>query len=120
MSMPPNSAPTSATHRFSAGPSATSSARPVARTPVWDKAATVALTSSVLRAHIATLAPSAAKWSAIARPMPFVAPVTSAFFPARPRSMHLLLALRDEPRLRDTGADGIFWIDEVAEPHAAA
>jgi NAD(P)-dependent dehydrogenase (short-subunit alcohol dehydrogenase family) len=41
--------------------------------------ATVATTSAALPAHSATSAPTAANLSAIARPMPMLPPVTTAF-----------------------------------------
>ena len=91
-SMPPSAAALADTHAASAGPSATSSARPKAWTPVAFSAATVASTSSALRAQTETLAPSAAKASATARPMPLVPPVTRARLPLSPRSMSVLLA----------------------------
>ena len=55
------------------------------------RALTVSATSPALRAQIATSAPSAARCSATARPMPLVPPVTRAFSPLKPRSMMLLL-----------------------------
>ena len=64
-----SAAAASATQAFNAGPSDTSTAAPVALTPVAARAATVAATSSALRAQIATSHPSAASVSAIARPI---------------------------------------------------
>ena len=54
---------------------------------------TAALTPSASRAQIATEHPSASSVSAIARPSPFVAPVTSAFFPLSPKSILFLFLL---------------------------
>ena len=87
ISRPPSSRAASASHDFSAGPSATSSARPVAFTPLAVRASSAAATSPSLRAHIAMSEPSSAMRSAIARPMPLVPPVMSAFLPCRPKSI---------------------------------
>ncbi len=54
---------------------------------------TAALTPSASLAQIATEHPSARRVSAIARPSPFVAPVTSALFPLSPKSIFFLLVL---------------------------
>src|SRR5258706_404545 len=87
MSMPPNSLPTLPTQAFRAGPSATSRLLPLAFTPFSRSAATALLTSAALRAQIATSAPSLASVCAMARPMPLVPPVTTAFSFLSPRSM---------------------------------
>src|SRR6185437_15270160 len=71
----------------SAAASVTSNALPHAGTPFSAIARTAAATSSALRAHSATLAPSLANISAIARPMPLLPPVITTFFPFNPRSM---------------------------------
>src|SRR3954452_4676261 len=86
-STPPSSPAAVSIHCFSAGASATSIAAPHDLTPFAASAFTALPTSSGLRAQMATLAPSAAKSSAIARPMPLLPPVTSAFLPFNPRSM---------------------------------
>src|ERR1700722_17989805 len=84
---PPSSPAASSTHCFNAAGSATSSALPHDLPPSAANALTALPTSSALRAHIATLAPSAANRSAIASPMPLLPPVTSAFLPFNPRSI---------------------------------
>src|SRR5262245_36927685 len=75
------------------------------------------------RAAIATCTPSAASPLAMARPMPWLAPVTRAVFPARCRSTMLAFsagkktpkrALRERPCERQ--ANNHF--DEIAPPHA--
>src|SRR6185312_11899193 len=63
-------------------PSAAASLPPRARA-----SATAASRSAAVRAHITTRTPSAARPSAIARPIPRLAPVTSATFPAIPSSI---------------------------------
>src|SRR5690242_889588 len=87
VSMPPSLAAAPSTHAFNAVASATSIGSPQALTPLAASVLTAFPTSSALRAQIATLAPSSAKSSAIASPMPLVPPVTSTFFPFSPRSM---------------------------------
>ena len=59
--------------------------------PRWLRSATAFSTPSASRAQIATEAPSSSSVSAMARPMPFVEPVTMAFLPVSPRSMTQLL-----------------------------
>ena len=59
-------------------------AAPIVLPPI---ASTASVTASSSRAQIATRAPSAVSFSAIARPIPRVAPVTIARLPFRPRSM---------------------------------
>src|SRR6266700_254114 len=86
-SIPPNSAAAPSTHACKAAGSATSSALPQALTPFAAKTFTTLPTSSALRAQIATLAPSSAKSSAIASPIPLLPPVTRTFFPFSPRSI---------------------------------
>jgi hypothetical protein len=81
MSMPPSSSPAAVIQAFRASPSMMSTEAPVAFTPVAAKAATASFTWSALRAQTATLAPSAARVSAIARPMPRVPPRMTAFGP---------------------------------------
>ena len=80
-SSPPRVSAASETHALSAAPSATSTARPKARTPFSSIALAVAFTSASVRAQKATSAPSSAKQSTIARPIPLVPPVTSARLP---------------------------------------
>src|SRR3982074_1936969 len=87
VSIPPSLPAASSTHRFNAAASATSIAPPHDLPPFAANAFTTLPTSSALRAHMATLAPSAANSSAIASPMPLLPPVTSALFPFNPRSM---------------------------------
>ena len=53
-------------------------------------ASTAASRAALFLAITATLAPSAARVSAIAKPMPLLPPVTTAFDPAKPRSIVLL------------------------------
>src|SRR3954469_23624755 len=125
MSSPPSSVAASTTQAVSASPSATSSARPDALMPRARNAATVASTSPALRAQIATSVPSAAKCSAMARPMPLVPPVTRAFFAASPRSMivafpRVLSRSRCKVLFRNCSADGIFRVNEVVEPDLSA
>ena len=86
-SRPPRVSAASTTQALSAAPWRTSRARPNARTPISSTALAVAMTSASVRAQKATSAPSTAKASTIARPMPFVPPVTSARLPCRRRSM---------------------------------
>src|SRR5712671_7975268 len=87
VSMPPNSAAAPSIQPFSAAGSATSIALPHALTPFSERLLTTLPTSSALRAQIATLAPSSANSSAIARPMPLLPPVTSTLLPFNPRSI---------------------------------
>src|SRR5438552_18898313 len=94
VSMPPNSAAAPSTHVFNATGSATSIALPHALTPFTANAFTTLPTSSALRAQIATLAPSAAKSSATASPIPLLPPVTSTFFPLSPRSIAASVRVR--------------------------
>ena len=82
MSMPPSSSAASPIQAFSTGPSMMSTDFPVALTPDLASAATASATWSALRAQTATFAPSAARVSAIARPMPRVPPRMTAFLPA--------------------------------------
>src|SRR5439155_190108 len=66
----------------------TSTRRPTASgLPSSRNARTVSSRVDWVRPKIATLAPSAAKHSAVARPMPPVPPLTTAAAPRRPRSM---------------------------------
>src|ERR1051325_2879579 len=82
----------------------TSHAAPVALTPNPSSSRTVCFTSSTLRAPTQTFKPSRASASAIARPMPFVPPVTTAAFPlystASPRLHLLFQKLVDDFRIR--------------------
>src|ERR1700722_12998425 len=87
ISTPPSSAAAPSIHCFSAVGSATSVGLPQTLTPLSCRALTTLLICSACRAQIATLAPSAANRSAIARPIPLLPPVTSAFLPFSPRSM---------------------------------
>src|SRR5579871_6172823 len=87
VSIPPSSTAAPSIQPFKARGSATSIALPHALTPLAERPFAALPTSSALRAQIATLAPSAAKSSAIASPMPLLPPVTSALFPFSPRSM---------------------------------
>src|SRR6516162_2394928 len=99
-SMPPSSAAAPSTQPFNAVGSATSNPLPQALTPFAAKAFTTLATSSPLREQIATLAPSVAKSSAIARPMPLLPPVTSTFFPFSARSIAASVALHLGPVAR--------------------
>src|SRR6266700_4372513 len=72
VSIPPSSPAALSTHCFNATGSATSIAPPHDLAPLPANAFTTLPTSSALRAHIATLAPSAANSSAIASPMPLL------------------------------------------------
>src|SRR5882757_10128375 len=83
----PSSAAAPSTHCFNAAGSATSVGLPQALTPLPFNAVTALSICSGCRAQIATLAPSAANRSAIARPIPLLPPVTRAFLPFSPRSM---------------------------------
>src|SRR6266700_880629 len=87
VSMPPSSTAAPSIHCFNAAGSATSIPLPHDLTPLAASAFTTLPTSSALRAHIATLAPSAANSSAIASPMPLLPPVTSTFLLFNPRSI---------------------------------
>src|SRR5579859_7357266 len=60
---------------------------PRALTPLALSEATVASTASWPRAQTATLQPSAARASAVARPIPLLAPARTALRPLRPRSI---------------------------------
>ena len=64
--------------------SALSAAKPV--TSPWISAAAASIRSAE-RLAIATLAPSRASEAAIARPIPLLAPITSAVRPSIPRSI---------------------------------
>src|SRR5882724_2955677 len=87
VSIPPSSPAALSTHCFNATGSATSIAPPHDLAPFPASAFTTLPTSSALRAHIATLAPSAANSSAIASPMPLLPPVTNTLLPFNPRSI---------------------------------
>src|SRR5260370_24159919 len=87
VSIPPSSPAALSTHCFNATGSATSIAPPHDLAPFPANAFTTLPTSSALRAHIATLAPSAANSSAIASPMPLLPPLTSTFLLLNPRSI---------------------------------
>ena len=76
MSMPPIFAAASATQDFRASPSDTSTAAPHTEAPSRTSSAA---TASAPRAQNATRAPSATSVSTIARPIPRVPPVTTAF-----------------------------------------
>ena len=77
-SMPPSASALAVIQALKALASVTSTARPKAGTPFFFSAATAASTSPRLRAQSETPAPSSAKVSAMARPMPLVPPVMSA------------------------------------------
>src|SRR5579884_1965627 len=66
---------------------ARSAATASTRAPRPRSASAAAASAAAPRAQIVTAAPSAASASAIARPMPLLAPVTSARLPASPRSI---------------------------------
>ena len=87
LSMPPKASAEASTQAFSASPSPTSTAWPKAVTPLADSAATASFTWSSLRAQMATLQPSSASASAMARPMPRLPPVMSALLPFSCKSM---------------------------------
>ena len=92
-SMPPSASAEAATHALSASASPTSTDWPNAVTSFAESDSTAAETSASLRAQIATLQPSAASDSAIARPIPLLPPVISAFWPLSCRSMMSSLLL---------------------------
>src|SRR3954464_4462428 len=106
VSTPPNSRAAPSIQSFSAAGSATSSPLPHDFIPFAASALTTLPTSSALRAQIATLAPSSANNSAIARPMPLLPPVTSAVFPFSPRSIlpSLIAANRCLPAVAPAGS----------------
>ena len=81
MWMPPSSSPAALIQALSASPSTMSTDAPVAFTPRLFRWATVSATCSALRAQTATLAPSRARPSAMARPMPRVPPRMTALRP---------------------------------------
>src|SRR5262249_24726948 len=87
MSTPPSAPAASPTQDLSAPRSATSTDAPQALTPFFPSPATASPTGPALRAHNATSQPSSAKSSQMARPMPRVPPVTSAFLPFNPKSI---------------------------------
>ncbi len=74
----PHSATTSPTHEVTASRSRTSRVRASAGRPVAATAAAVSSRASSFLSHIATVAPKRASSSALARPMPWPTPVTSA------------------------------------------
>src|SRR5258706_9682707 len=104
VSIPPSSPAAASTHCFNAAGSATSIAPPHDLTPFVANAFTTLPTSSALRAQMATLAPSSAKSSAIARPMPLLPPVTSALLPFNPRSMIASPLMMTRPASRGQAA----------------
>jgi hypothetical protein len=75
-SMLPKRSFTAATMASSASRSVTFSARPIVCAPRARTSATAASTPSGLRSQTTTAAPSSANFSAVARPMPWAAPVT--------------------------------------------
>src|SRR5262249_6940746 len=82
------------------------------------------LNRSMRRAAIATCTPSAASPLAMARPMPWLAPVTRAVFPARCRSTMLALSAGQETtkrvlRERPCERQANNHFDEIAPPHGA-
>src|ERR1051325_3438349 len=79
----PRSRLTNVANRSTAAGSDTSHAIPIVSTPAAQKSPTVRRTFVSLRAQIATRAPALPSAIAIARPMPSVAPVTTAREPAR-------------------------------------
>src|SRR5213593_2078196 len=79
----PRSRLTNVANRSTAAGSDTSHGIPIASTPAAQKSPTVRRTFVSLRAQIATRAPAPPSVIAIARPMPSVAPVTTAREPAR-------------------------------------
>ena len=87
MSSPPSASTAEVTKRFSASPSATSTASATTLEPRASRSFFASSTPSFVRAQIATLAPSSANRPAMARPMPRLPPVTIAFSPFRPRSI---------------------------------
>ena len=102
MSMPPNASAASRTHAPIPAASATSTAAPNALPPPAASCLVAAATSALPRAQIATWAPSAANRSAIARPMPFVAPVTSTLRPPSPK-IHVPAAFPRAPAMCSLG-----------------
>ena len=91
MSMPPKSAADLATHALRLSALPTSATEPITLLPDADMALAASATSAAFRAQNATLAPSLANVSAIARPMPLVPPVTSARKPLSCMSMFVSL-----------------------------
>ena len=90
MWIPPSSSPAALIQAFNAAPSMMSTEAPVARTPRLRRLSTVSCTCSALRAQMATFAPSRARLSAIARPIPRVPPRMTALRPLICRSMKRL------------------------------
>ena len=87
MSIPPSAFAAPVAQAFRASPSPTSATLPTILTPCLARSLIARSTSSALRAQKATFTPSAASVSTMARPMPLVPPVTTAFSPFNPRSM---------------------------------
>ena len=85
--MPPKASALAATNDSTASRCVTSTAMPKALTPCARISASVFSRVSLPRAQIATAAPSSANVSAVDRPIPRLPPVTTATFPAKPRSM---------------------------------
>jgi hypothetical protein len=70
---------------------ATFSTRPIACPPASAISLTTFSTNSGFRSFTPTVAPRAASWRAVARPMPFPDPVTSATQPANAGAISSLL-----------------------------
>jgi len=81
MCRPPSSCTVRCTAASTAFSSVTSSAMPIALTPLPRSTSAVFCTASSFRSHTATAAPDAASSSAAARPMPDTPPVTIATLP---------------------------------------
>ena len=88
-----STSPASSARRVTAAASPTSAATKRARPPSAEIASTTFLPRSASRPWTTTSAPSRARRSAIARPIPEVAPVTSAVWPTR---LLRLLLLTDD------------------------
>src|SRR5258708_2272000 len=119
ISRPPHCVPTSLTQLCSAVPSVTSTPAPSALlAPLSMSAAAVFSAAAASRAQIATSAPSAASVRAMARPIPFVPPVTIAFMPLSCKSMFLFSSSGGrQVFLADGGAHRILRVHEIAEAH---
>src|SRR5437667_3896110 len=100
----PRSRLTNVANRSTAAGSDTSHGMPIASTPAAQKSPTVRRTFVSLRAQLAPRAPAPPSVIAIARPMPSVAPVTTAREPARSMAGQIYEGTGTGWRFRDGGA----------------
>src|SRR3954470_4115898 len=100
MSSRPNRSTTCATAASTCSGIETSHAITSTSPPACFRAASVSLRATAVRSRMATRAPSAAKASAVARPMPLAAPVTRATLPVKRSGLAMITLLSDPVVLR--------------------